>query len=96
MLIIGERERANLVVRTARFFHISLTDAATHTVMFYVYRGTSINGHLPTADTCGKTDTYAGPEIFAVQKTSGNGHLPNPYNGQYTTTHFTDTIQWYL
>ena len=40
--IIGERERANLVVQPARFFHlfiyiyIYMDDAVAHTVMFYV------------------------------------------------------------
>ena len=34
--IVGERERANLVVQLARFFYIYVYPGAAHTVMFYV------------------------------------------------------------
>ena len=36
MQLIGERERANLVVQLARFFYIYIYPALMYAVMFYV------------------------------------------------------------
>ena len=50
--LVGERERANLVVQLARFFYIYIyfSTGAAHTVMFYVFLNQRTPGGLHTSE----------------------------------------------